>query len=155
MRDGGISVEWRVRRTASPMDVLMGREQAWPVRLGDGQSPARVAVISVNCNTRLLIAQLIYSLRTRCTPAEPADIVLVDNASQDGSQELLTQFEAAGPCHGILNAEQGYHGPALNQAMNWLAERQKRTSKEDGVDYVWILDSDCIVIRPDTLLAAG
>jgi glycosyltransferase involved in cell wall biosynthesis len=136
------------------MAVVIGREQPWPARLGGEQSPARVAVISVNCNTRLLIAQLLYSLRTRCTPAELAYTVVVDNASRDGSQELLMQFEQAGLCHTILNAEQRYHGPALNQAMNWLAERQRRTPREDGVDYVWILDSDCVVIRPDTLRKA-
>jgi hypothetical protein len=78
----------------------------------------------------------------------------VDNASRDGSQELLTQFEGAGLCHVILNAEQRYHGPALNQAMNWLVEHQRSTPKEHGVDYVWVLDSDCVVIRTDTLRKA-
>jgi hypothetical protein len=51
----------------------------------------------------------------------------------------------------ILNAEQRYHGPALNQAMNWLVEQQTRPHEQHLTEYVWILDSDCVVLRDDTL----
>jgi len=133
------------------MDVATSRKQAWPTRRRSRMSPARVAVISVNYNTRLLIAQLIYSLRTRCAPAELAHVVVVDNGSRDGSQELLAQFEHAGLCEVILNADQRYHGPALNQAMNRLAERQTRVGEQDAIDSVWVLDSDCVVVRQDAV----
>jgi hypothetical protein len=115
------------------------------------ETEARIAVVSANHNTRLLIAQLIYSLYTRCRQPQLARVFVVDNASTDGSKDLLLRMVDAGLCEVILNDEQRYHGPALNQAMNWLAEQQAGTVHNRSVDYVWILDSDCVIIRDDTL----
>lgn len=74
-------------------------------------------------------------------------LVVVDNASTDGSAAMLAGLADAGLCEVILNPENRYHGPALNQGIEQL-----RT--QPSVRYVLVLDSDCVVLRPDTLSAA-
>jgi hypothetical protein len=51
----------------------------------------------------------------------------------------------AGLVHLIRNRTQRYHGPALTQGVSWLARRQR------PVGHVWVLDSDVVVLRPDTV----
>jgi hypothetical protein len=109
----------------------------------------RVGVVMVSYNTIAVTAQAIYGLlRNIRTPR--IRLVVVDNASTDGSAELLTGLADAGLCEAIINGEQRYHGPALVQAMDHLAATQ---TAQGRVGPVWILDSDCIVLRPDTLSA--
>jgi glycosyltransferase involved in cell wall biosynthesis len=131
------------------VNTAQRRVTEWPAT-PTSNTPARVAVITVNYNTRLLIAQLIYSLYARLGTEQLAQVLVVDNASTDGSPELLERLAAEGLCEAIVNDEQRYHGPALNQAMNRLAEQ----AAARHIDYVWVLDSDCVIIRPDTLEAA-
>ncbi len=105
----------------------------------------------VNYNTRRLIAQLIYSLYRALRP--PAfRLVVVDNGSSDGSAELLSAVAAAGLCHLISNPGNGYHGPGLNQGVSYLAQAAQRDG-EAPAGSVWLLDSDCVVLRPDALSA--
>jgi glycosyltransferase involved in cell wall biosynthesis len=107
--------------------------------------------VVVNYNTRRLIAQLIYSLyRTLRPPA--FRLVVVDNGSSDGSAELLSAVADAGLCNLIRNPDNRYHGPGLNQGVSYLAEATQRDS-EVVTSYVWLLDSDCVVLRPDALSA--
>jgi hypothetical protein len=54
----------------------------------------------------------------------------------------------------IVNDGQRYHGPALNQAMNRLAEQEEVGILARHIDFVWVFDSDCVIIRPDTLSEA-
>jgi hypothetical protein len=49
------------------------------------------------------------------------------------------------------NRSQRYHGPALTQGISWLARRQRAVAPNDRLDYVWVLDSDVIVLRRDTV----
>ena len=131
-----------------------GRVMEWPARPTSIDTPVRVAVITVNYNTRLLIAQLIYSLYGRLGKEQLAQLLVVDNASTDGSRELLERMAGSGLCELIVNDGQRYHGPALNQAMNRLAEQEEVGILTRHIDYVWVLDSDCVIIRPDTLTEA-
>src|SRR4051794_14539127 len=79
-----IDVEERLRRTS------------WPRRTRPWGSAPSVSVVTVNYNTRTLIARLLFTL-TRVLPAEAlARIVVVDNGSTDGSRELLDALDAAG-----------------------------------------------------------
>jgi Glycosyl transferase family 2 len=128
-----------------------GRLTEWPAGpTRTRTTQARVAVITVNYNTRLLI----YSLFARLGSRQVATLLVVDNASTDGSRDLLERMASSGLCELIVNEEQRYHGPALNQAMNWLAERQVIAAPQESIDYVWVLDSDCVIIRGDTLSEA-
>ena len=110
----------------------------------------RPGIVVVSYNTRRLTAQLIYSLyRTLRPPA--FHLVVVDNGSADGSAELLSGVAEAGLCDFIRNPENRYHGPALNQGMSRLAELHG--SGAVPITAVWVLDSDCVVLRPDALSA--
>lgn len=117
----------------------------WPDR---PVAPGRVAVVTVSYNTRELTALLLWSLR-RILRWDSLETVVVDNGSKDGSAELLARIDAAGGCRLIPNAGNRMHGPALTQAMSFLAS-------EDPVlpRWVWVLDSDVVISRPDSLAKA-
>ena len=110
----------------------------------------RPGVVVVSYNTRRLTAQLIYSLYRTLRPPE-FHLVVVDNGSTDGSAELLSAVADAGLCDLIRNLENRYHGPALNQGMSRLAELHD--SGAVRLTAVWLVDSDCVVLRPDALSA--
>lgn len=119
------------------------------VRWPDGPAvPGRVAVVTVSYNTRELTALLLWSLR-RILRWESLEIVVVDNGSADGSAQLLARIEAAGGCRLIANTGNAMHGPALNQAMSFLASRGTELPR-----WVWVLDSDVVISRPDALAKA-
>lgn len=110
-----------------------------------------VGIVIASFNTRRLIAQLIFSLFRTLGRTEFVEIVVVDNASTDGSRELLNTMHRAGLIHVIRNRRQRYHGPSLTQGVSWLARRQGAVGAGERIDYVWVLDSDMIVLRPDTV----
>ncbi|HXT90675.1 MAG TPA: glycosyltransferase family 2 protein [Trebonia sp.] len=117
----------------------------WPDR---PVTPDLVTVVTVSYNTRELTALLLWSLR-RILGWEPLEVVVVDNGSRDGSAELLARVSAAGGCRLITNAANAMHGPALNQAMSFLAASGPGLPR-----WVWALDSDVVISRPDALSKA-
>lgn len=128
------------------------RRTPWPIGL-EIANDAPVGIVVVSYNTLRLTAQLIYSLYRRVRQPR-FHLLVVDNASTDGSARLLRELSDAGICDVLLNHEQRYHGPGLNQGLDHLAARQATVAAEDRVRCVWLLDSDCVVIRQDTLSAA-
>jgi hypothetical protein len=128
---------------------------AWPViSAATGAKQPRVGIVVANFNTRRLIAQLVFSLYRLLGRSEFAQLVVVDNASTDGSLELLDALHGAKLIHLIRNRSQHYHGPALTQGISWLARRQSTVAASSRLDYVWVLDSDVIVLRRDTVADA-
>jgi glycosyltransferase involved in cell wall biosynthesis len=115
----------------------------WPER---AVTPGRVAVVTASHNTRELTSLMLWSLRRILEWEQPLEIVVVDNGSKDGSAELLAKIDAAGGCRLISNASNAMHGPALNQAMSFLASRVSELPQ-----WVWVLDSDAVISRPDAL----
>lgn len=103
-----------------------------------------VAIVSVSYNTKELTALLLWSLH-RVLELANFSILIVDNASTDGSAALLRQARDAGLCDVVENSTNLGHGPALNVAMN-----EAHVAKADRV---WILDSDCVITRPDAFAA--
>jgi glycosyltransferase involved in cell wall biosynthesis len=118
----------------------------WPG--GPGTDRERVAVVCVSYNTRELTAFLLWSLR-RIVNWRDLEIIVVDNGSRDGSAQLLADAARAGVCVLLPNDVNRHHGPGLNQGISWLAARP---GPRPG--WIWILDSDAVVARPDALLAA-
>jgi glycosyltransferase involved in cell wall biosynthesis len=114
----------------------------WPERLSGNRS---VGIVVASFNTRRLVGQLVFSLYRLLGGDQFSELVVVDNASTDGSRELLAALHRARLVHLIRNRTQRYHGPALTQGVSWLARRQR------PVDHVWVLDSDVVILRSDTI----
>jgi glycosyl transferase family 2 len=126
----------------------------WPSQSEAGRQLRSVAIVSVNYNTAAHIAHLVFSLYRILGRNQFCRLVIVDNASTDHSPELLAGLRDAGLAEVIFNSRQRYHGPALNQAMDYLAASTRAAeSQQDVVDAVWILDSDSLVLRPDAVSA--
>lgn len=124
----------------------------WPIGSEAEAGEERlVGIVVANFNTRRLIAQLIFSVYRLLERNEFAQIVVDDNASTDGSRELLDALDDAQLIHLIRNRSQCYHGPALTQGISWLACRQRTLAADERLDYVWLIDSDVIVLRRDTV----
>lgn len=107
-----------------------------------------VGVVTVNWNTRGLLARLVFGLRRVLPPGDVGEIVVVDNASDDGSVELARALEAAGVVRLIANDENRYHGLGLTQGVDALLE-------SGDIDLVWALDTDVLVLRKDAVRAAA
>jgi glycosyltransferase involved in cell wall biosynthesis len=107
-----------------------------------------VAVVTVSYNTRELTAFLLWSLRTIVSWPE-LEIVVVDNGSRDGSAQLLAEAEQDGVCTLLAERVNRHHGPGLNQGISYLAARPGPRP-----EWIWILDSDVVAVRPDVLSAA-
>jgi glycosyltransferase involved in cell wall biosynthesis len=119
----------------------------WPTGPQDGHENA-AAVLTVSYNTRELTAFLLWSLRTIVSWPE-LEIVVVDNGSRDGSAQLLAEASRGGVCTLLANHDNRHHGPGLNQGISYLASRPAPRPR-----WIWILDSDVVVTRPDALSAA-
>lgn len=134
------------------------RHREWPIAPGDGdaarpaRAPATTAIVTVNHNTRDLIAQLIWTIYRALGPAGFAKILVVDNASTDGSREILQALADDGLIDLIASDRNIYHGPGLNAAFDHLV--LARHNSGTPIDAVWVLDSDCVVLRPDALSLA-
>ena len=136
------------------------------IRRGDGQpgepaswwptadlsvSLSDVVVVTVNYNTRRLVSMLLWSLHRFLGP-ELRSVVVVDNGSSDGSAEVLRACARADLCDLVVNAANRYHGPALSQALSWCASNSR--GARNHRPWFWLLDSDCVVARPDAATEA-
>jgi hypothetical protein len=123
----------------------------WPRTHDQGdRSAPRLGIVVVNFNTARLISQLLFSLYRILGRSEFAIVVVVDNGSTDGSRQILESLAEARLIQLVANADQQYHGPGLNQGISWLADRQAAADPANRIRYVWSLDSDVVVLRPDT-----
>lgn len=109
-----------------------------------------VAIVFVSYNTINLTAQLLFSIFRVLGTEQISRIVAVDNNSTDGSREMLAYFADHGLLDLICNSKQNYHGPAINQAISHLTRMQRR-GKSKSTHYIWVLDSDVILLRSDVI----
>src|SRR5919109_2671701 len=147
------ALAWRLRfhYLRARKELAASPRTTWPRTADhiDGSRP-RLAIVVVNFNTARLISQLLFSLYRILGGSEFTIVVVVDNGSTDGSRQILESLAAAQLIQLIANADQQYHGPGLNQGISWLANRQESADPADQIQYVWLLDSDVVVLRRDT-----
>lgn len=117
----------------------------WP-STDSSNEPSGVVVVTVNYNPKRLVSMLLWSLY-RFLDSTLRSVVVVDKGSSDGSAELLRTCARAGLCEVILNRTNRYHGPGMSQALSHCASRAP--CARDDRPWLWLLDSDCVVARPD------
>ncbi len=125
------------------------RKKSFPALSAKYEDNEKIAIITVNYNTCEQILLLLFSIYKNLGNERVSDIVVVDNHSTDGSRPVLTTLHDNGFIELIANERQRYHGPGLNQALNHLASQVRKGFS--AFRYIWILDSDTIILRKDIL----
>ncbi len=124
----------------------------WPTPSSKNSSEIpKIAIVTVNYNTKQLLARLVFSLRRLAdTNCSIGPIVVVDNNSTDGSVAMIEALARAGVVDPVLNKRQLYHGPGLNQGMEYLrGKAQQGVPGYADIDYVFVVDTDVFICRPD------
>ncbi|MEM7020927.1 MAG: glycosyltransferase family 2 protein [Pseudomonadota bacterium] len=98
----------------------------------------KILAIIVTWNKKQYVLDLLTSLDNIDWPREQLDIVIVDNASEDGTVEALkNEF----PNIQLLCNEENLGGTGgFNTGLQWAFQQH-------GYDYLWLLDNDVVVHR--------
>ncbi|MGZ4777504.1 MAG: glycosyltransferase [Oryzihumus sp.] len=116
----------------------MSPTSAAPARPNTGRTPKVVAVV-VSYNRRELLAQCLAAVAAQTRPVDA--VVVVDNASTDGSAELVTRELPSADLVRLSRNTGGAGGFAAGMA---------RAIDEHGADLLWVMDDDTIA-TPTTL----
>jgi len=101
-------------------------------------SNANILVIIVTWNKKGYVIDLLNSLSSLTFPKEQLDIVVVDNASTDGTVSALeAQFK---DIKIICNSENLGGTGGFNTGLAWAFAQES-----DRYDYLWLLDNDVVV----------
>lgn len=92
----------------------------------------KVAAVIVTYNRIELLKECIKALLRQ---TYPCDILIVDNASTDGTGEYLNKIDDTNIFHQNTGANIGGAG-GFNFGMRWAVE--------SGYEYVWVMDDDCL-----------
>lgn len=100
----------------------------------------QVAAVVVTYNRLVLLQECIQALLGQ---TEPCDILIVDNASTDGTKEYIEELCRDHPSIRYQNTGANIGGAGgFNRGMRWAVEA--------GYAYVWVMDDDCLPC-PDAL----
>lgn len=100
--------------------------------------PTKILIIIVTWNKKNYVIDLLNSLSSLSFPREQLDILVIDNASNDGTVEALkTQFDYITL---IQNAENIGGTGGFNTGLAWASEQPA-----SHYDYLWLLDNDVVV----------
>jgi len=101
-------------------------------------STAKILIIIVTWNKKDYVLDLLKSLSSISFPRDQLDILVIDNASNDGTVEALeAQFDDLQIIH---NAENLGGTGGFNTGLAWAFEQA-----ESRYDYLWLLDNDVVV----------
>lgn len=92
----------------------------------------KVAAVVVTYNRIELLKECIKALQRQ---TYPCDILIVDNASTDGTGEYLNKIDDTNIFYQNTGANIGGAG-GFNFGMRWAVE--------SGYEYVWVMDDDCL-----------
>ena len=102
------------------------------------KSSANILIIIVTWNKKDYVIDLLNSLSAITFPGDQLDILVIDNASNDGTVEALeSQFD---DIQIIRNAENIGGTGGFNTGLAWAFEQA-----ESRYDYLWLLDNDVVV----------
>jgi GT2 family glycosyltransferase len=104
------------------------------------EKTAKVLVIIVTWNKKEYIINLLASLAELCYPKEAIDVLVVDNASSDGTANAIN--ERYPHVHLICNPENLGGTGGFNTGLQWAFEQP-----EGRYNYIWLLDNDVLVHR--------
>lgn len=97
----------------------------------------KVIAVVVTYNRLEMLKQCIGALQKQ---SHPCDILIVNNASTDDTENWVTEYIKTAENIHYINTEENIGGAGgFNKGMRW--------GVENGYEYVWIMDDDCI---PDT-----
>ncbi len=94
----------------------------------------RIAAIVVTYNRLAFLRRCIEALRAQHN--EALDILIIDNASTDGTADAMAPLAAAGVLRYYNTGDNLGGAGGFNYGM--------RVAVEAGYDYLWIMDDDCI-----------
>lgn len=97
----------------------------------------RIAAIVVTYNRQSYLLRCIEALRQQ--ECDAMDILIIDNASTDGTGDTLAPLAA----NGVLR----YYNTGANLGGAGGFNYGMRVAVEEGYDYLWIMDDDCIPDR--------
>ena len=97
---------------------------------GGATTSPRVAAVVVTYNRKALLRQCLVALQSQTHPV--AEIIVVDNASTDGTDSMLAQEFPAVTVHRLATNRGGAGG--FHEGMRRAAERE--------VDWIWVMDDD-------------
>jgi Glycosyl transferase family 2 len=141
-RPARVYVSWLTNR----LEAI--RKRPWARCRPEGAAErAAVAAVTVSYNTVDITRQMLFSVFDSGVIHDIDELVVVDNGSRDGSLDYLEALADRELVTLLRNRWPPYHGPGLNRGMSYLAKRERACS----IAYVWILDSDVIVVRGETL----
>jgi GT2 family glycosyltransferase len=100
----------------------------------------RVLIMIVTWNKKEYVLELLASLQKLDYPADALDVVVVDNASNDGTAAAVR--EVYPHVNLVCNPENTGGSGGFTTAMRWGLDQP-----EDRYDYWWLLDNDVLVHR--------
>ncbi len=107
------------------------------------KSASKILIIIVTWNKKEYVIDLLKSLSSLSFPRQQLDILVIDNASNDGTVEALkTQFD---DIQIIENSENIGGTGGFNTGLAWAFEQP-----ESRFDFLWLLDND-VVVHKDAL----
>jgi len=99
-----------------------------------------ILIIIVTWNKKDYVLQLLASLDGLDYPRDKLDVVVVDNASNDGTVEAIREQYSS--IHLICNPENIGGTGGFNTGLQWAFQQP-----EEKYDYLWLLDNDVLVHR--------
>lgn len=141
----------RSREVLDRATVVVGRftsRSPRSVEAYDGEP--RVALVTVSFNTKELTKLMLLTMAEQPWAKDLRRLVVVDNASQDGSFDLLRRLRSEHTAV-LQNPGSTSHGVGLRYALDWLEQAERALPEKQRCNLYWIVDSDIIFLRTDSL----
>jgi glycosyltransferase involved in cell wall biosynthesis len=125
------------------------RRRPWPT--SDVTDP-RPAVVTASYRDLPQLAQLLVTLRRVPPPDALHSLLVVDTGASDDERAVLRALSEEGVIRHLELGRRAGHGAALNAGISTLCDAVR--AGEPAPAYVWVLDSDVLVLRADVVDAA-